>query len=401
MEAFRYKAVNDQGRILHGTIDAVNAGDLEVRLSRMGLDLITYKEFKSKGRTGNKRGVKRVDLITFCFHLEQLIRAGVPILEGLADLRDSTDNPRLREVTSGLIESIEGGKNLSESMGDYPAVFSKVFVNLVRAGEQSGQLPRVLQQIVESLKWQDEQAAYTKKLFLYPVFVGTVVLGVLAFLMAYLVPELLKFVQGMGQALPLHTRILIVVSNSFVTYWYVFVTVPVVAAIVIYAMYQTNPGFRLKFDAFALRIPLLGPISKKIILTRFVSYFSIMYSSGITVLECIRIGADIVGNRAIEEAVRSAGRQIADGSGISASFESTGLFPPLVLRMLRVGENTGALEDALANVSYFYTREVREAVDRLQTIIGPAMTVVLGAMLGWVMLSVLGPIYDLITKIKF
>ncbi len=399
MDAFLYKAMNAQGRLVFGRVDAMNAGDLEMRLTRMGLDLVNFRQLKSrKGAAG--RGVQRVDLITFCFHLEQLSRAGVPILEGLADLRDSVESTRLREVTSAMIESIEGGKNLSGAMEDFPTVFNDVFVSLVRAGEESGQLPRVLTHIVENLKWQDEQSAYTKKLFMYPAFVGSVVLSVVFFLMIYLVPELLKFVQMMGKELPLHTRILIALSDFLVAYWYVVLAVPIAALAGVWFGLRTSPAFRLWFDDLKLRVPIIGPIMKKIILTRFANYFAIMYSAGITVLDCIKAGENIVGNTAVSLAVRTAGRDIADGSGISAAFERSGLFPALVLRMLRVGENTGALEEALQNVNYFYTRDVRESIERLQTIIEPAMTVILGSILAWIMMSVLGPIYDLITQIK-
>ena len=183
MEVFRYKAINDRGRVVHGKVDAVNPADLETRLSRLGLDLVNYKEIKSREKNVTGRGIRRTDLITFCFHLEQLIRAGVPILEGLADLRDTIDNRRLREVTAAMIESIEGGKNLSGAMGDFPFVFSPVFVSLIRAGEQSGLLGEVLQKLIENLKWQDEQASYTKKLLIYPALVTVVVTLVLFFLL--------------------------------------------------------------------------------------------------------------------------------------------------------------------------------------------------------------------------
>jgi len=400
MQAFRYKAMNDQGRILMGTLDAVNPADLEVRLSRMGLDLVTYHEMKGRTRKANRRGVKRVDLITFCLHLEQLLAAGVPMLEGLADLRDSTASPRLRDVTSGLIEAIEGGRTFSAAMSDYPAVFSQVFVNLIRVGEQSGQLPRVLGHIVESLKWQDEQAAFMQRLFMYPAFMVVTLTAVLIFLMAYLVPELLKFVQSMGEEVPLHTQILIAVSNAVGRYWYLALGIPVLLAVGISLAVRTDPRAALAFDRLLLKLPVIGPILQRIILTRFVNFFAIMYGSGIPVLEGMKLCADTAGNRAVQQAVLDAARQIGEGSSISAAFASTRLFPPLVLRMLRVGESTGELERALGNVTYFYTREVRESIESLQAMIGPAMTVVLGGLLGWVMLSVLGPIYDLISRVR-
>ena len=204
----------------------------------------------------------------------------------------------------------------------------------------------------------------------------------------------------MGQELPLHTKALIVVSNVFVHYWYLLLALPVMAVIVVYTGIRVSPSFHLKYDTFKLKLPIVGPILKKIILTRFVSFFAIMYASGITIIDCIRTGEDIAGNKAVEVAIRQVGQQIADGVSLSKSFASTSLFPPLVLRMINVGENTGALENALLNISYFYTRDIKESIDRLQAMIEPGMTITLGAIVAWVMFSVLGPIYDLITKVK-
>lgn len=401
MEVYRYKAMNDQGRVLQGKVDAINPADLEVRLSRLGLDLVNYKEIKTKNKNVTGRGIKRTDLITFCFHLEHLVRAGVPILEGLSDLRDTIDNKRLREVTAAMIESIEGGKNLSGAMEDFPFVFNKVFVSLVRAGEQSGQLGLVLEKIIENLKWQDEQAAHTKKLLMYPSLVAVVVLIVVVFLLVYVVPQLTSFLSTMGQELPLQTRVLIACSDFLRHYWFIVIPLPVIAVFGVWFAVLSNPRFAEKMDGLKLRIPVIGPILKKIIITRVCNVFSIMYSSGITVLECIRTTEDVAGNKAVQRAVREAGRMIADGGGISNSFAQTDLFPPLVVRMLRVGENTGALEQALGNVTYFYTRDVRESIGNLQAMIMPGITIVLGGIILWIMSSVLGPIYDLFTQIQF
>jgi type IV pilus assembly protein PilC len=401
MEAYRYKAINAHGRILQGRVDAVNPADLEVRLSRMGLDLVNFRELPSRNKNITGRGIKRVDLITFWFHLEHWVRAGVPILEGLSDLRDSVDNKRLQEVTAAMIESIEGGKNLPQSMIDFPFVFPPVFVSLIRAGEESGQLNRVLAKIIENLKWQDEQSAITKKLLIYPAVVTVVVSAVLFFLMIYVVPQLISFLATMGQELPLQTKALIATSGFMTKYWYIVLFTPILAIVGVMTGIKTNPKFAERMDDMLLRVPILGPVIKKLIVTRVCTVFSIMYSSGITVLECIRNAENVAGNRAVATAMREAGRQIADGGGISKSFGDTGLFPPLVVRMLRVGENTGALEEALDNVSYFYARDVAESVGRLQAMIMPAITVVLGSILFWIMASVLGPIYDLFTQIDF
>lgn len=401
MGSYQYKAIDERGRVNVGQVDAANIADLEMRLNKLNLDLINCKELKATGKSVTGSGVKRRDLITFCFHFEQTSRAGVPVLESLQDLRDSSDNPRMAEVTNAMIESIEGGKTLAQAMEEFENVFGKIFTNLVRAGEQSGEISKVFEELGVSLKWQDEQAALTKKLLTYPAFVGTVVGGVVFFLMTYLVPELLRFIKTMGQELPAHTKALIIVSNIFVNYWYILLLVPVFIGLSIFIGIKTNPAFHLKYDEYKLKVPIIGPILKKIILTRLCSFFAIMYSSGITIIDCIRTAEEIAGNKYIEKSMNSVGQQISDGTTLSDSFEKEGMFPPLVLRMIRVGENTGALETALSNISYFYTRDIKESIERLQSMIEPAMTMILGTIIGWVMFSVLGPIYELITKVKF
>src|SRR5690606_6251999 len=204
----------------------------------------------------------RRDLILFCFHMEQTSRAGVPMLDSLHDLRDSTENPRLKQVISAMCESIEGGKTLSQAMQDFPGVFSNVFVNLVKAGEQSGRISEVFRRVGESMKWQDEQASQARKLVMYPAFVGSVVIGVVFFLMIYLVPQLLSFVKTMGQELPAHTRLLIFVSGIFVNYWYIILAVPILTAVFIGVGVRVSPAMRLRVDNLKLRLPLVGPILK-------------------------------------------------------------------------------------------------------------------------------------------
>jgi type IV pilus assembly protein PilC len=401
MPLYTYKAIDTHGKNVVGRTEAGNPFDLEQRLSRMGLDLVYGAPTSQTARLIGGASIKRQDLINFCFHLEQLAGAGVPVVEGLEDLRDSVEGQRFREVVSGLIESIGGGKNLSQSLAEYPEVFSKVFVSLVRSGEQTGRLPEVLKGLTESLKWDDELAAQTKKLIVYPAFVGGIVLLVTMFLMIYLVPQMTGFIRNMGQEIPLQTRILMVVSDFFVNYWGAVIAAPFVVWYGVKFAARSNPKVAFALDRYKITMPLVGPILKKIILSRFASSFAMMYSSGITVLDAVRSAEEIVGNRPMESALRSVGQQIAEGKNLTMAFQDVGLFPPLVIRMLRIGENTGALDVALLNVSYFYNREVKESIGRVQAMIEPALTVVLGAILGWVMLSVLGPVYDTISKMKF
>mgnify|MGYP000943561919 FL=1 len=399
MPLYTYKAVNPDGRMVCGRIDAINLVDLELRLRRMELDLVSGEPLSNRSLLGGG-GVPRREIIHFCFHLQQLVRAGVPVLEGLTDLRDSLEHPRFREVVASLIESIEGGQTLSQAMDNHRRVFNRVFVSLIRAGETTGRLPEVLQSLNESLKWEDELASQTKKMVAYPAFVGSIVLAATFFLMVYLVPQLKLFVKNMGQVLPMQTKILFFVSDLMVAYWYLLLLLPAVAALAVKFLLHSNPLARLRFDGIKLRVPVLGNILRKIVLSRFANTFALLYSSGIPILESIRTTQDVVGNLVIRQGLERVEQLIGEGQNVTAAFHSTGFFPPLVIRMLRVGENTGALDDALLNVSYFYNRDVRESVQKMQQLIEPLLTVVMGGLLGWIMLSVLGPVYDVISKIK-
>ena len=399
MALYAYKAMNTQGRMVLGRLEAINLIDLEMRLKRMDLDFINGDPVKQGGLM-NRGKITRQELINFCFHLEQLARAGVALIESLTDLRDTVDNPRFREILAGMIESIEGGKTLSQAMAEHPQTFDEVIVSLIRSGEETGALPQVLANLLESLKWQDELAAHTKKLVMYPAFLGTVVVAITLFMMIYLVPKMAGFIRSMGQDMPTQTKLLIATSSFFVNYWYVVLGLPIVIAAIVTFLVQTNFKARYGFDQFKLKIPYIGDILRKIILSRFASVFAMMYSSGITILDSIKATEDVVGNLVIKEGLQRVGGLIAEGQNVTVAFQNVGIFPPLVLRMLRVGENTGALDTALTNVSYFYNRDVRESIERVQSMIEPVMTVTIGLILGWIMMAVLGPIYDIITKMK-
>ena len=400
MSLYAYRAIDINGKKNRGSMDAANLPELELRLKRMGLDLIDYKEKTEKAISLGNVKVTRKDLINFCFHMEQMTGAGVPILEGLNDLRDGAENTRFRGVVADLIENIEGGLQLSEAMARYPIIFNTAFTSLITAGEKTGRISEVFKSLGDSIKWQDELAAQTKEIVMYPLFVGTIVMAVTFFLMIYLVPQITGFIKNMGQELPIHTKALIFVSGIFINYWFVVLLIPFVVWFAIFFLLKTSAAARYKADEYKLRVWLVGPVLHKIILSRFVTFFALMYESGITILDCIRLSEDIVDNEVVASGLRRAGVLISEGQSVTAAFQSTGIFPPLIIRMLKMGEATGSLDTALRNVSYFYNREIKEMIEKIQTMIQPIMTVILGLILGWIMLSVMGPIYDTISKMK-
>ncbi len=399
MSLYAYKAIDAGGKTAKGLQDAANLIDLEMRLKRGGLDLISAREEDNASSFGTTR-IKRIDLITFFFNLEQLTRAGVPLLECLADLRDTMEEATFREIIANMVESIENGKKLSQAMGEHPNAFDKITVSLTRAGEDSGRLGEVFNHLTESLKWQDEMASQTKSMMIYPAFVGTVVLAITFFLMIYLVPQLVGFIKGMGQEIPIQTRILLATSAFFVDYWYALLLAPFVLFGGYKLALMSNPKLQYQVDKFKLHVWPTGPILRKIILARFANTFAMMYSSGISIMDCIANSRDLVDNQVIAQSLQNVMGEIESGKNLTQSFQKTGIFPPLVVRMLKVGEATGQLDQALLNVSYFYDRDVKDSIKKVQVMIEPAMTLILGALLGWVMLSVLSPIYDLIGKVQ-
>jgi len=401
MPTYRYRALDRQGRRASGQLEANNEVDLELRLKRMNLDLITLRQMRTDPGAFRRGTFGRRDLINMCFDLEQISRAGIPLIDGLRDLRSSAANPRIGEVFSSLVEDIEGGKMLSEGMAAFPTIFSPVLVSLVKAGEQSGRITEVFHALGESLKWQDELASQTRRLLIYPSFVMVVVLVVLLFLLLFLVPQVVGVLKSMGLELPIQTRILIALSEFASRFWYLIILLPVLAAAAIGTAVRTNPQARLRFDAFKLRIPLVGPILQKIILARFANFFALMYQSGITILDAIKTSEGIVGNSLIANALQRIGQQINAGESLSDTFQNTGLFPNLVVRMMRVGETTGALDTALQNINYFYSRDVKESVEKALKLLEPLLTLVLGIMLMLVLYAVFSPIYDIIGKLRF
>lgn len=399
MPQFAYKAIDADGRVVRGQCDALNLYELEARLKRMQLDFVAGQPRHAQGRWHRGKLTRR-ELITFCFHLEQMVQAGVPIVDALVDLRDGAGRGALRQTIADLVEAVVGGNTLSAAMAGQPAAFDSVFVALIRAGESSGRLPEMLHSLVDSLQWEDECAAHTRRILLYPACVAGVVLAATLFLMLHLVPQLKPFVLAMGQSLPLSTRLLFLASDILLAHWPTLLAAAVGGSLGALLLACASETIRRRCDALKLRLPMLGRILHKLALARFASTFALLYAAGVPVLDALRGTQAVAGNRRLESALREVEQLVTDGRNLTQAFTEGRLFPPLVLHMLRTGENAGVLGEALSKVAYFYGRDVREAVGKAQALIEPLLTVLLGALLGWIMLAVLTPVYDVIGGIK-
>ncbi|MDR3390155.1 MAG: type II secretion system F family protein [Sulfuriferula sp.] len=400
MPYFSYRAMDQQGRRHRGRLSAANEVDLELRLTRTGLDLITFHTLDSRASDFARGAASRRDLIAFCFHLEQISRAGIPILDGVRDLRDSTDNTRFRDILTALLEDMEGGKLMSQAMAAHPAVFDTLMISLVKTGEHTGLMREVFVNLGDTLKRQDELAAQTKRLLIYPSMVLTIVGVVILLLLLFLVPQIVQLMQSMNLPLPIQTRALLWMSESLKVIWPLLLIVPTLAGMIALWVLRRSERARFWFDDVKLHLPVVGSILHKIALARFAGFFALMYRSGISILDALDMGENLAVNRVVADAIQRARVRIGNGESLSESFQSSSVFPPLVIRMLRVGETTGALDTALENVNYFYTREVKESTESALKILEPALTLILGAIMAAIVGSVLLPMYDVLGTVK-
>jgi len=398
---YRFRTIDAAGKVRNDTMVASNPMELEKRLGSMGFDLLSYTEQNRASKSSFRRKtISRRELINFTFHIEQLVKSGVPLIDSLKDIRDSLDYSHFTDVLQTVIDDIEGGKTLSLALSEHPVIFDKVYVTLVRIGEETGQLSDVLKDLAETIRWQDELVAQTKKIMIYPAIVSFIVLLVVSFLMIYLMPQLLPFIKNIGSDIPWYTEVLVDVSNIFVDYWYLVFSLPVIMVMGLKVAVNFSYKLRYFLDGLKLKLWIFGPLLSKVKLARFANYFAMMYSSGITVLDALKISEDMVDNMVLEESIKQARNSISEGIIISKSFEAVGVFPSMIVRMLKVGEDTGAMDEALLNVSYFYNREVKESIEKIEPALLPILTVILGGMMMWIMMAVLGPVYDAVSGVK-
>lgn len=399
MNSYNYSAINEKGRTISGLITAANESDLEMRLKEIGLDLIKCKEVKEKSVNFASKITQR-DLIMFCVHMEQLDKAGVPLLEAIVDLRDTSDSPRLKELMSEIYESVKGGKMLSAALAEHPRIFGEVFVGLISAGERTGQLSDSFAHLSSHIKWNEDIRRKVKKAIRYPIILVVMMIAVISVMMLYVVPKLSEFMKSQGFDLPLHTRALIWFSDLFVNYWYLMFSIPIVLFIIFLVCYRTSEDFAYRADKVFLKLPLVGKNFHKIDLARFAQFFAVTFRSGIDILDCLKTAQNVVSNRVIKEAIQSVRRSVSEGNSLTGSLKISNQFPSLVIRMFKIGEESGEMDQALKNINFFYEREVNDSVENIVELIQPALTVVLGLILFWIIAAVFGPLYDTITKLN-
>jgi type IV pilus assembly protein PilC len=338
--------------------------------------------------------------VQLCLHLQQLSAAGVSLMDGLADVRDSTDNRPLRDMMSAVYEDVASGQALSAAFGRHPRVFGNVFQSLIGAGEESGNLTESFTQLIKHLKWVDEVNGKIKKATRYPIVMLIFMIGLFTIMMTFVVPQVVKFLTSLGEELPLVTRSLIATSAFMQQFWWVIIGVPVLLFFAVRTLVRVSEVVAYQYDVYLLRVPVLGELVRKIALARFAHFFATMFQSGVPILTCLSTAGKVTGNRCLERSLLTVRAGVEDGNPLSVGLRNTGEFPTLVVRLVRIGEDSGNLGETLNNVTDFYDRDVSESVETLVGLIEPVMTVFTGAMMAWIVIGVIGPIYDSISKLS-
>ncbi len=401
MPIYKYSAVNQTGKVISGKIEAKNDTDLERRIGRLGLSLIRGDEIKSKKNSQYfQKSIPKDDLAQFCFYVERLVSGGVPLLEGLADVRDSVSNVVLRNTLGTIIEDIEQGNTLSNAMKKHPKIFDDIFVSLVEAGEHSGDLDLVLKNLGENIKWQDEIIKKTKKVLTYPLIALIVILAAAWALLVLVVPGMVKILESLGQELPGYTVALINTSEFFQNYWKQVIIGVVSILVGFKVILYTIPGMDYVMDKFKIRMPLFGSVFEKLLLSRFSNVFGLLYGAGVSVIDGLKISRGALGNKFVARGLDRVIEDITNGTNLSNAFAESGLFPPLVLRMIRLGEATGGIDSAMAQIKSYYDRDANEAIETAQAAIGPLMMLILAGLLIWIIVAIYGPLYDALGNIE-
>lgn len=401
MRSFAYKAIGPDGKVRSGVVEALTldeannqiaaAGDFPVRIRER--KAVPWRGILARVRVSLVR-VKTRDLIVFTKQMSTMIRTGVPILELLRILEKQTESRSLRRIASGVAMDVKAGASLSDALARHPAVFSPLYCSMVHAGEVSGTLPDVLNRLIYVLEHEAQIRADIRAAIQYPIVVIVALCVAFVILLAFVVPRFVSFFRQAELTLPLPTRLCIGLSDLMTQQWPVLLAALVVA-VVAWRQYVKTPAGRYVRDAMLVRIPVVGPLLVKAAMSRFASIFAILQSSGVLAVDSIRILTGTIGNAAIAREFARINELLEQGGGISGPLQSARYFPPMVVNMVAVGEESGKLDEMLREVSAHYDAEVRYAIKRLTDAIGPVLIVSLAVMVGFFALAIYLPIWDL------
>lgn len=398
MANFKYKAITQEGKYISGKIAADNPSELMSLLKSSSLELVSYREEKNRGAT-LFGGLKSAELVTIFIHLEQLDRAGVSIIDSIQDLKETADSSKIKNLMQEIYESIKNGNLFSESLAKRPDIFKPTYIGLIAMGEKTGNLSNSFSNIIDDVKWNIEIRRKTRKAILGPLFGIILMFVVLGVMTTVVVPKVTGFLSAQNIGLPFLTVALIKFSNFVQEYWFIVITTPP-SIWAIFKILERFPKLHVKIDYLKLKMPIFGPIITKIESAKFCQFFSMTFKSGLGVLECLDSSSVTLKNKAIKSGIAFVRQQVSDGQSLSGSISATKFFPNLVVRMFKVGEESGNMESSLKNIKYFYDKEINDSIDRIVSLIQPTITIVMGGMIAWIAVAVFGPIYSTFSNLQ-
>lgn len=384
-------------------VTALNEVDLYNQLQTAKYELIDCKAISDRNQ---KLGIdfskiETRDIIQLFINLEQMQGAGIPLLDALSDIRDTVDNSTLKDMLSDIARSVSDGSSLSEAMSKYPKYFPGLHISLIKAGEETGDFPAVYRQLIRYLKWTDDMQRKIKKATQYPIIILIAVMVVMGVMMGYVVPQVVGFIENMDQELPFYTAALIATSEFFQNYWTYLIIVPSILVVASLFLKRISREFCYNLDLMILNLPLFGTLIRKISISRYCQTFGALFGSGVDVIRALESSRETITNLAMIEAMETVEEYVQAGSSLSDAFKISGEFPNMVVRMLKIGEESGNLTQVLDQVSEFYTQDVDDSVQSMIGMIEPALTAILGGLIMWIAISVFGPIYSSFETLDF
>jgi type IV pilus assembly protein PilC len=340
-------------------------------------------------------------LILFCVQIEQLLQAGVPLLQAITELAEQSEHGGMQTALRRVQRDLEAGKLLSQAFLAQPNIFPGLFGQLIEAGERTGQLPEIFGHLTNTLRWQAELLSQIRRGLTYPAVLCVMVALAAYIMLTFLVPQMASFLQSLGQELPWSTRLLLAISNGVMTYGgWVLLTLIMLGGLAVFAT-RNYPACALFLDRFLLKLPIVGRLLHQLVLTRLCRFLGLMYQTGIPLLQALQWCQPLLQQRVMALALAEVLERVQAGESLTASFAATQQFPPLMLRMLSVGETTGALDRMLFQVANFYDGEVRSQLQVLLRLLEPALTIALGMMLLFLMAAVMLPVYDSFSTLRY
>jgi type IV pilus assembly protein PilC len=402
MATFLYAVRDKAGKVVKGRLDGESKDAVQARLSQMGYIILELDQQSALAQLGEFKigtGVKPKDVSIFARQFSTMINAGLSLTKCLTILGQQTESAALREIITQLGKDVEAGQSLSDSLGKHPKVFPPIFVNMVRAGETGGVLDEVLSRVADHFESELALKAKVKSAMTYPIAMGGLVFVVLAAMMIFVVPTFEKMFKDMGGTLPFITQLLVDASHLVASIWGVVILLSIFAVIFTFKWWSKGPG-ATTWDAAKLNMPVFGSMVRKIALARFCRTFGTLVSAGVPILTALDIVADTAGNNIVAAAVRHARAAIKEGETIAKPLSESKVFPSMVVQMIGVGEETGALDTMLDKVANFYDEEVATATDGLTSLIEPLMMATLGVVVGGMVIALYLPMFQVITLVK-